>query len=169
MHRAVVAYQWRMFFLMHRTLSHTDGWWFYQWGMAIRWRRQPPKDGCIIIAPGWLAYLGSVAEEESTAEERLYKSRKIILASWVSRPAIGSGVPPAREMRRMRSAYRVTEKSRRSATMPMWRWHFYNRSSAVVANGLVSRGRLANPVLTYKTALRRFPSAQPLSTTALRR
>ena len=40
-----------------------------------------PKDGCIIIAPGWLAYLGSVAEEESTAEERLYKSRKIILAS----------------------------------------------------------------------------------------
>ena len=49
------------------------------------------------------------------------------------RPAIGSGVPPAREMGRMRSAYRVTEKSRRSATMPMWRWHFYNRSSAVVA------------------------------------
>ena len=102
MHRAVVAYQWRMVFLMHRTLSHTDGWWFYQWGMAIRWRRQPPKDGCIIIAPGWLAYLGSVAEEESTAEERLYKSRKIILASWVSRPAIGSGVPTAREMGRMR-------------------------------------------------------------------
>ena len=87
------------------------------------------------------------------------------------RPAIGSGVPPAREMGRMRSAYRVTEKSRRSATMPMWRWHFYNRSSAVflhatsfynrssavVANGLVSRGRRANPVLTYETALRRFP------------
>ena len=73
----VGAYRWRMVFLMHRTLSHTDGWWFYQWGMAIRWRRQPPKDGCIIIAPGWLAYLGSVAEEESTAEERLYKSREI--------------------------------------------------------------------------------------------
>ena len=36
-------------------------------------------------------------------------------------------------MRRMRSAYRVTEKCRRSATMPMWRWYFYNRSSAVVA------------------------------------
>ena len=35
------------------------------------------RDGCIIIAPGWLAYLGSVAEEESTAEERLHKSRKI--------------------------------------------------------------------------------------------
>ena len=32
-------------------------------------------------SPGWLAYLGSVAEEESTAEERLYKSREIILAS----------------------------------------------------------------------------------------
>ena len=85
------------------------------------------------------------------------------------RPAIGGGVPPAREIRRMRSAYRVTEKCRRSATMPMWRWHFYNRTSAVVANGLVSRGRQANPVLTYKTALRRFSSAQHLSTTALRR
>ena len=46
-----------------------------------RWVRQPPKSGCIIVAPGWLAYLGSVAEEESTAEERLYKSREIILAS----------------------------------------------------------------------------------------
>ena len=33
---------------------------------------------------------------------------------------------------------------------------FYNRSSAVVANGLASRGRQANPVLTYETALRRF-------------
>ena len=35
--------------------------------------------------------------------------------------------------------------------------HFYNRSSAVVACALVSRGRRANPVLTYETALRRFP------------
>ena len=33
---------------------------------------------------------------------------------------------------------------------------FYNRSSAVVARALVSRGRQANPVLTYETALRRF-------------
>ena len=33
---------------------------------------------------------------------------------------------------------------------------FYNRSSAVDANGLASRGRQANPVLTYKIALRRF-------------
>jgi hypothetical protein len=24
--------------------------------------RQPPKDGCIIVAPGWLAYLGLVVE-----------------------------------------------------------------------------------------------------------
>ena len=32
----------------------------------------------------------------------------------------------------------------------------YNRSSAVDVNGLVSRGRQANPVLTYETALRRF-------------
>ena len=23
-----------------------------------RWERQPPKGGCIIVAPGWLAYLG---------------------------------------------------------------------------------------------------------------
>ena len=30
--------------------------------MAIRRRRQPPNGGCIIIAPGWLAYLGSVEE-----------------------------------------------------------------------------------------------------------
>ena len=32
----------------------------------------------------------------------------------------------------------------------------YNRSSAVVVNALMSRGRQANPVLTYETALRRF-------------
>ena len=30
--------------------------------MAIRMRWQPPKGGCVIIAPGWLAYLGSVEE-----------------------------------------------------------------------------------------------------------
>ena len=35
---------------------------FFAMAMAIRRRRQPPKDGCIIIAPGWLAYLGSVEE-----------------------------------------------------------------------------------------------------------
>ena len=33
---------------------------------------------------------------------------------------------------------------------------FHNRSSAVVARASVSRGRRANPVLTYETALRRF-------------
>ena len=27
-----------------------------------RWVRQPPKDGWIIVAPGWLAYLGLVVE-----------------------------------------------------------------------------------------------------------
>ena len=32
----------------------------------------------------------------------------------------------------------------------------YNRSSAVVVNASMSRGRRANPVLTYTTALRRF-------------
>ena len=35
---------------------------FFAMTMAIRRRWQPPKGGCIIIAPGWLAYLGSVAE-----------------------------------------------------------------------------------------------------------
>ena len=35
-------------------------------------------------------------------------------------------------------------------------WRLYNRSSAVVARASVSRGRQANPVLTYETALRRF-------------
>ena len=33
---------------------------------------------------------------------------------------------------------------------------FHNRSSAVDACATVSRGRQANPVLTYETALRRF-------------
>ena len=32
----------------------------------------------------------------------------------------------------------------------------YNRSSAVDVRVLASRGRQANPVLTYETALRRF-------------
>ena len=27
--------------------------------------RQPPKDGCIIVAPGWLAYLGLVVERKN--------------------------------------------------------------------------------------------------------
>ena len=35
MHRAVVAYQWRMVFLMHRTLSHADGWWFFAMHRAV--------------------------------------------------------------------------------------------------------------------------------------
>ena len=35
---------------------------FFAMGMAIRRRWQPPKGGCIIIAPGWLAYLGAVEE-----------------------------------------------------------------------------------------------------------
>ena len=30
-----------------------------------RWVRQPPKDGCIIVAPGWLAYLGLVVERKN--------------------------------------------------------------------------------------------------------
>ena len=139
----------RRFWAMHRTLVHANGEWFYQWVMAIRRWRQPPKDGCIIIAPGWLAYLGA------EPRELIYRRRAVVeitgnnFSKLSQRPAIGSGVPPAREMRRMRSAYWVTEKCRRSATMPMWRWHFYNRSSAVVACATESRGRQANPVLTY--------------------
>ena len=80
MHRAVGAYRWMAVFINGdgnpMTKATAEGR-FFPMGMAIcRWR-QPPKDGCIIVAPGWLAYLGSVAEEESTAEERLYKSREI--------------------------------------------------------------------------------------------
>ena len=30
-----------------------------------RWVRQPPKSGCIIVAPGWLAYLGLVVERKN--------------------------------------------------------------------------------------------------------
>ena len=29
-------------------------------GDGGRWKRQPPKGGWIIVAPGWLAYLGLV-------------------------------------------------------------------------------------------------------------
>ena len=37
---------------------------------ANRWMaddvvRQPPKGGCIIVAPGWLAYLGLVVERKN--------------------------------------------------------------------------------------------------------
>ena len=45
---------------------------FLSTGMAIRGWRQPPKDGCIIIAPGWLAYLGAVAEE------LIYRRRAVV-------------------------------------------------------------------------------------------
>ena len=77
--------------------------------------------------------------------------------SKLSQPAIGSGVPPAREIGRMRripARIRFAPRTglRKSAVAPrrcMWRWHFYNRSSAVVAHASVSRGRQANPVLTY--------------------
>ena len=94
------SYQWRMVFC---DAPHVGA---YRWMavvlMAIRRWRQPPKDGCIIIAPGWLAYLGSVAEELIYRRRAVVEITENILASWVSRPAIGRGVPPAREMRRMR-------------------------------------------------------------------
>ena len=47
-------------------------------GMAADDGGQPPKGGWIIVAPGWLAYLGLVVNEGSTAEGRLYK----LFASW---------------------------------------------------------------------------------------
>ena len=57
---------------MHRTLAHTNGWWFYQWDKAIRRWRQPLKDGCIIIGPGWLAYLGA------EPRELIYRRRAVV-------------------------------------------------------------------------------------------
>ena len=39
MHRAVGAYRWMAVFAMHRTLAHTKGEWFYQWGMSMVGRR----------------------------------------------------------------------------------------------------------------------------------
>ena len=72
MHRTVGAYRWRMFFC---DASHVGA---YQWmvvlsmGMAIRRWRQPPKDGCIIIAPGWLAYLGA------EPRELIYRRRAVV-------------------------------------------------------------------------------------------
>ena len=46
-----------------------DGWrtmWMRNtMGDGGRWVRQPPKDGCIIVAPGWLAYLGLVVERKN--------------------------------------------------------------------------------------------------------
>ena len=34
--------------------------WMRRVGVGSRWERQPPKGGWIIVAPGWLAYLGLV-------------------------------------------------------------------------------------------------------------
>ena len=36
-----------------------------RWVMADDGVRQPPKGGCIIVAPGWLAYLGLVVERKN--------------------------------------------------------------------------------------------------------
>ena len=47
---------------MHRAIGACRCGAIFAMVMAIRRRRQPPKDGCIIVAPGWLAYLGSVKE-----------------------------------------------------------------------------------------------------------
>ena len=39
--------------------------WRNQMMMADDGVRQPPKDGFIIVAPGWLAYLGLVVERKN--------------------------------------------------------------------------------------------------------
>ena len=73
--RAVGAYQWRMVLSMgngNPRMEATAEGQFLSTGMAIRRWRQPPKDGCIIIAPGWLAYLGAVAEE------LIYRRRAVV-------------------------------------------------------------------------------------------
>ena len=99
------AYRWCQPMWMRNTM-----------GDGGRCGRQPPKSGCIIVAPGWLAYLGLVVE--------------------------GGNLPPKSGCRN----YLQTEGC----------VYIYNRSSAVVVNVSMSRGRQANPVLTYETALRRF-------------
>ena len=157
---------------MYRTLAHANGGWFFC-DAPHRWRI--PMDGGFINGDG-------NPKMEATAEGRLYnhsprlaclpggscgrinlppKSGCINHGKYFSklsqRPAIGSGVPPAREMGRMRripARIRFAPRTglRKSAVAPrrcMWRRHFYNRSSAVVACASVSRGRQANPVLTY--------------------
>ena len=56
------------------------GWRFWGWwpmgedvfGDGGRWVRQPPKGGCIIVVPGWLAYLGLVVKEG------IYRRRAVV-------------------------------------------------------------------------------------------
>ncbi len=54
----------RRFFAMamHRAIGACRCGAVFAMGMAIRRQWQPPKGGCVIIATGWLAYLGSVEE-----------------------------------------------------------------------------------------------------------
>ena len=71
----VGAYQWMAVFINgdgNPQMEATAEGRFLSTGMAIRGWRQPPKDGCIIIAPGWLAYLGSVAKE------LIYRRRAVV-------------------------------------------------------------------------------------------
>ena len=132
---------------------------------TARW--QIPKDGGFINGDG-------NPQMEATAEGRLYnhsprlaclpgvrarkknlppKSGCINQGKYLSklsqRPAIGSGVPPAREMGRMRSAYRVTEKCRRSATMYVAMVFLQPLFGGSCVRRRCHGGRRANPVLTY--------------------
>ena len=57
---------------MHRTVGKYQKMAVLSRAMAIRRWRQPPKDGCIIIAPGWLAYLGA------EPRELIYRRRAVV-------------------------------------------------------------------------------------------
>ena len=48
--------------MMRAGFEDGDRWADGVFGDGGRWERQPPKGGCIIVAPGWLAYLGLVVE-----------------------------------------------------------------------------------------------------------
>ena len=140
-------------FFMHRTLSHTDGWWFYQWGdgnpMAKataegRLYNHSPRLACL---PGVSCGRINLPPKSGCINHGKYFSKLS------QRPAIGSGVPPAREMGRMR---RIPARIRFAPRTGL-------RKRAVAPR----RCRCGDGIST--TALRRFSSTQHLSTTALRR
>ena len=122
-------------------LAHTDGWRFLSMGDGNsmtkataegRLYNHSPRLACL---PGVSCGRINLPPKSGCINHGKYFSKLS------QRPAIGSGVPPAREMGRMRripARIRFAPRTglRKSAVAPrrcMWRWHFYNRSSAVVA------------------------------------